>query len=41
MSEDFLIEQKTVKNTKINPAIREKTLQELILMFLQCFWANM
>ena len=41
MSEEILLEQKTVKNTKINHAIREKTLHELIWMFLQCFWVNM
>ena len=41
MSEDFLLEQKKVKDTKIPPAIGKKTLHELISMFLQCFWANM
>ena len=34
MSEDFLLEQKTVKNTEIDPASRRKT---LIAMFLLCF----
>ena len=33
---------RTKKRWKIlNPAIRKKTLQELISMFQQCFWANM
>ena len=41
MSEDFLLEQKKVKNAKIPPDIGKKTLQELISMILQCFWANM
>ena len=41
MAEDFSLEQKKVKNTKIPPAIAKKTLHELILMFLQCFCANM
>ena len=34
MSENLLLEQKTEKVTKINPAIRKKTLPELIAMFL-------
>ena len=30
-----------LKNTNINPANRRKTLQELIAMFLEYFWANL
>ena len=37
MWDNFLPEE---KNTKLNPANR-KTLQELIAMFLECFWANL
>ena len=37
MSEDFLTRTKPVTDTKIPPVIGKKTLQELILMFSQCF----
>ena len=52
MSGNFLPEQETAKNSETNPAIRKKTLQELIAMFLlflgehvkslhqQCLWLN-
>ena len=40
MSEDFLTRTKPVTDIKIPPVIGKKTLQELILMFLQCFWSK-
>ena len=50
MSEDFSLEQKTMKNTKMSPTIRRKTLQDLIfILFLsehvkslrqQCSWLD-
>ena len=40
MSEDFLTRTKPVTDTKIPPVIEKKTLQELISMFLQCFWSE-
>ena len=40
MSKDFLTRTKPVTDTKIPPLIGKKTLQELYLMFLQCFWSE-
>ena len=40
VSEDFLTRTKPRKDTKIPPVIGKKTLQELISMFLQCFWSE-
>ena len=41
ISEDFLLEQKKGEKYQNSSCNGEKTLQELISMFLQCFLANM